>query len=501
MPFRELMTHCSRLCACKTVGEAANLLASCLRESLAIFSAGVFLTDYSGEHFILSGREPLPVSEHAHEFAMVPLSAMEDPVVYCAHTGTPGRFRNNFHPSPPSLRAFMPSDSGDVAMFSTYPLLAPGDRTIGVVILAHEFRTQWPEGLVEILCYYGSAIINGLVGSSRNFRLVQSLQEDLRRIRKEQDQAGDPFGELVGDSPFTRQMRGTALKVAASDVPVIITGETGTGKSFLARLIHKASARRKGPFMEINCGAIPESLLESELFGYVKGAFSGASNDRPGLFRSGNGGTVFLDEIGEMPVQLQATLLQVLQDLKVRPVGSTNMFPVDVRIIAATNKDLESAMERGDFRPDLYHRISMVKMRMPPLAERKEDVPPLAHAFFEKFKKKYGKRNLKINKSSLQLLYAHAFPGNIRELASIIEREVMLADPDDEIRFFEDPDAKPATGSARIPTLADFVMQQEKEFINNVYTLYAGDIRKCGELLGIHPKTVARKIRQFSQKG
>ncbi len=218
-----------------------------------------------------------------------------------------------------------------------------------------------------------------------------------------------------------------ARVVAASDASVLIRGESGTGKEVLARAIHRASARAKAPFVAINCGAIPEQLLESELFGHVRGAFTGATATHPGLFQSANGGTLFLDEIGDMPLALQVKLLRVLQERAVRPVGATRAEPVDVRVLSATHRDLEAAMSEGQFREDLYYRLDVVTMTLPRLDERREDIPLLATCFVQQLARKYDKPIAGIAPEALEALVSAAWPGNVRQLYNVVEQSCALA--------------------------------------------------------------------------
>ena len=218
-----------------------------------------------------------------------------------------------------------------------------------------------------------------------------------------------------------------ARVVAASDASVLIRGDSGTGKEVLARAIHRASPRAKAPFVAINCGAIPEQLLESELFGHVRGAFTGAASAHVGLFQTANGGTLFLDEIGDMPLALQVKLLRVLQDRAVRPVGATRAEPVDVRVLSATHRDLEAAMSDGLFREDLYYRLDVVTLALPNLDERREDIPLLAAYFVQQLEKKYSKGIVGIAPEAIEVLASAAWPGNVRQLYNVVEQSCALA--------------------------------------------------------------------------
>lgn len=231
---------------------------------------------------------------------------------------------------------------------------------------------------------------------------------------------------IVFRSTQMAELLAEARMVAASDASVLIRGESGTGKEVLARAIHRASPRAKGPFVAINCGAIPEQLLESELFGHLKGAFTGAGNNRLGLIQAANGGTLFLDEIGDMPLSLQVKLLRVLQERVVRPVGATQAEAVDVRLISATHRDLEAAMGQGQFREDLYYRLDVVALTLPRLEERREDIPLLAAHFVQQLAAKYGKAITGFAPEALEALATAAWPGNVRQLYNVVEQSCAL---------------------------------------------------------------------------
>lgn len=235
---------------------------------------------------------------------------------------------------------------------------------------------------------------------------------------------------LVGESPGLKRVLDLMRRVATSDATVLVTGESGTGKELVAQAIHYASARAEGPFVPVNCGAIPAELIESELFGHAKGAYTGATVATEGLIREAHGGTLFLDEVGELPLALQVKFLRVLQDKRVRPVGGKDSFRVDVRFLAATNKDLKTAVERGEFREDLYYRLNVISIRVPPLRERGDDVELLARHFTAHYAAKLGKRISGFDDEFVRFLRCYDWPGNVRELENLIERAVILADED-----------------------------------------------------------------------
>ncbi|MCK9264998.1 MAG: sigma 54-interacting transcriptional regulator, partial [Deltaproteobacteria bacterium] len=262
-----------------------------------------------------------------------------------------------------------------------------------------------------------------IAGGAETFRDLTELEE----LRQEL-QARHHLGDLTSRSPIMQNVFGVVPAVAVSPSTVLILGETGTGKELVARTIHSLSPRRDGPFIAVNCGALPDTLLESELFGYKAGAFTGAARDKPGRFALARGGTLFLDEIAEVSPALQVRLLRFLQERTFEPLGATRTESADVRIIAATNQDLAEKVKKGSFRDDLYYRVHVVRIELPPLRRRKEDIPLLAEHFIDRFNRIQHKSVQGITTEALSLLLAHDWPGNIRELENMIERAFILCD-------------------------------------------------------------------------
>ena len=328
-------------------------------------------------------------------------------------------------------------------------------------------------------------------------RAEDRMRNETLALREDIDRAS-MFEEIVGSSPALQRVLSQVKKVANTDATVLILGETGTGKELLARAIHKRSRRAGGAFILVNCAAIPPSLIASELFGHEKGAFTGALQRRLGRFEAADGGTIFLDEIGELPAESQVTLLRVLQEREIERVGSSHPIPVDVRVLAATNQDLDAAVEIGKFREDLYYRLNVVPILMPPLRERVEDIPILAEYLVDRYAKQLGKNIRNIEKRTLQLLQSYDWPGNVRELQNVIERAVVLVEGE---TFAIDPSwltnkrSKTTNGNARpVTTLAN----GEKELIEAALKESEGRIsgpRGAAAKLGIPRQTLEWKIR------
>jgi two-component system, NtrC family, response regulator AtoC len=258
----------------------------------------------------------------------------------------------------------------------------------------------------------------------------EGLRQENRKLKKQIQviREGDGFSALVAKSKSMHDLLAMARKVAPFDTTVLIVGESGTGKELVARGIYTASRRAEGPFLAVNCGGIPENLLESEFFGYIKGAFTGADKAHRGIFAEADGGTLFLDEIGELPLGMQVKLLRVLQEGEIRPVGASKIEKVDVRILAATAKNLGAEVERGTFREDLYYRLNVMTITLPPLRERYEDVPLLCSHFIKKFFSLSGNTTISITPDAMEILLSYNWPGNVRELENVIQRGVVLAD-------------------------------------------------------------------------
>jgi two-component system response regulator PilR (NtrC family) len=257
---------------------------------------------------------------------------------------------------------------------------------------------------------------------------LRRLVEQALRLAGHGRDAEGAGSRLLGDSPAMQQVRQLVAKVARSQAPVFISGESGVGKELVARMIHEQGPRRGGPFVPVNCGAIPGELMESEFFGHIKGSFTGAHADKEGLFQAANGGTLFLDEVAELPPPMQVKLLRVIQEKAVRAVGGREELPVDVRILSATHKPLGALVESGAFRQDLYYRVNVIELRVPPLRERREDIPQLAAHILDRISPDWSMERPSLSQAALEALLAYEFPGNVRELENILERAVALCE-------------------------------------------------------------------------
>jgi Nif-specific regulatory protein len=328
-----------------------------------------------------------------------------------------------------------------------------------------------------------------------NARRVEWLEQENLRLTTEINQENN----MVGESPRMKEVYQFLTRVASKDATVLIQGESGTGKELVARAIHRSSPRSKQPFVPINCAAIPEGLLESELFGHEKGAFTGAIAAKKGKLELANGGVVFLDEIGEMPLLLQVKLLRVLQEREFERLGGTRSICVDIRLIAATNRELEEAVKEGKFRQDLYYRLNVVSLVMPPLRERREDIPMLAEHFVTKYSKKCKIKPKPIAAETMACLVNHEWPGNVRELENAIERALVLSVTDD-LQPEDLPESfleKNPPGGIAAAKYHNAVKELKKQLILNALEETRGNFTEAARGLGVHPNYLHRLIRNL----
>jgi DNA-binding NtrC family response regulator len=325
------------------------------------------------------------------------------------------------------------------------------------------------------------------------------LSREVARLREELE-GRYQFGNLLGRTEGMRRVYELIASISDTDVNVLIQGETGTGKELVARAIHHNSSRRGKPFVKVDCAALTETLLESELFGHVRGSFTGATRDREGRFRMADGGTVFLDEIGNVPVAVQAKLLRVLQDSEFEPVGGDHPIQVNVRVIAATNQDLGRQIEKGAFRRDLFYRLNVVRVALPPLRDRRDDIPLLAQHFLETFRRKNGRPVEGFSPAALEMLRAYDWPGNVRELENLVERAVILCRGRmievGDLPVGEERQAVPAVGRLAGRTLRELAAQAERQAILEALDRCQGDKEQAAAELQISRASLYSKIKK-----
>jgi len=389
-------------------------------------------------------------------------------------------------------------------------------RGLGGIELSHAIRENRPDLPVIVLTAFGSldTAIAAIRAGAYDFiskpieldalaiaidRAAEhrALRDEIKRLRS----ASPPqqLGDVIGQSAAMRQLQDLVERVAPSDTTVLVTGESGTGKEVVARALHRLSPRSRAKFVAINCAAMPEALLESELFGHVRGAFTDAKTSHSGLFVAAAGGTILLDEIGDMPLGLQPKLLRVLEDRTVRPVGGREEVPIDVRVVAATNKDLETAIEEGRFREDLYYRINVVTLALPPLRARASDILPLAQHFLDDIARRANKSVTKIAPSTAEKLIAYAWPGNVRELRNCIERAVTLARfdailPDDLPEKIREYKRSHVIVTSDDPSELVPMEEVERRYVARVMEAVGGNKTAASRILGFDRKRLYRML-------
>jgi DNA-binding NtrC family response regulator len=339
-------------------------------------------------------------------------------------------------------------------------------------------------------------------------REVLALRQENRRLRDELDGGGAGIRGIVGSSPALREVLRIVRRVAPTDVTVLITGESGTGKEVVARALHAGSRRAEAAFIALNCSALPAELVESELYGHVRGAFTGADRDRDGLFAAAHGGTLFLDEVGELSPAAQAKLLRAVEERTITPVGSTRAVPVDVRLVAATNRVLDDAVAAGAFRADLLYRLGVVQLQLPPLRERREDITALAAHFIAQLAERHGLAALPLAEGARRALLAHDWPGNARELRNVMERALVLADGD----AIEAADLPATIASSASPlrpvdaALAELTWADararaldafERSFLAASLERHGGNVSATARALGLHRQSLQKMLRRL----
>jgi len=403
---------------------------------------------------------------------------------------------------------------------------------MGGMELLQRVSSDFPDVPVIVITAHGTvdSAVQALKAGAFDFITKPFEQEELKKViakatrahelERQNLHAGGERAPLVGQSPGMRQIFDIVARVADSPSTILITGESGTGKELVARAIHRGSTRRDKPLIKVNCAAIPKDLVESELFGYEKGAFTGAVGSKPGRFELADGGTLFLDEIGEVPVEMQVKLLRALQESEFERVGGIKTLKVDVRLVAATNRDLKALIAEGRFREDLYYRLAVVPIALPALRERREDIPLLVEHFVEKYNRRLGKKVERLDDEAMQLLQAYAWPGNIRELENLMERSVLFADgpviaaaalPD--VLREKEPAGPPIAGVGPLGSLAapsgasmkEIVRQAqaelERELIARALEETGGNVTRAAKRLQISRKSLQVKMKELGLRG
>jgi DNA-binding NtrC family response regulator len=380
------------------------------------------------------------------------------------------------------------------------------------VTLLQKVKEQAPDTFVILVTSYGStetaidamrlgAIdyilkpidFDELIMRIKNIDLHKELLREVRFLRQ-QISAQYNYEHIIGESIAMKRMYKLIDKVAPSTSTVLVAGRSGTGKELVARAIHARSERAHRPFVAINCGAIPDTLFESELFGYKKGAFTGASKDKDGVFKAAAGGSLFLDEVGEIPLQVQVKLLRVIEMREIKPLGSNTIIPVNVRLIAATNRDLVKEVEKGTFREDLYYRLNIIEIYLPALSERKDDIPLLVTHFVNKYNNELKRRIIGVDNDAMKSLVNYNWKGEVRELENIIERAVLLSDGD-MISLEDLPErTTESSGSGYPDSLKEASRSFERKHILHMLEKCEGDKAKAADMLGIGLSSLYRKI-------
>src|SRR5689334_13247566 len=412
----------------------------------------------------------------------------------------------------------MESHGADVVLLD---LKLPG---VGGVEALHQMKSRRPDAVVVVVTGHGtveSAVQAMKNGAYDYFTKPFSLDElklllervaghlklkTENRMLRESIKSKHGFGNIIGRAPDMEKLYRIIAKAAQSTHPVLILGESGTGKELVARSIHFSGPHREKPFIPVDCGSLVPTLIESELFGYVKGAFTGANHSKEGLLSMAEGGTIFLDEVGELPVDLQAKLLRAIQEKEIRPVGSTRRVPINVRILAATNRDLEQAVMQGSFRRDLYFRLNVLSLRIPPLRERRQDIPLLIGYFLERMTRTSGQEKM-LSDDALKAMLAYDWPGNVRELENCLERTyaftsgplIHTQDLPREVANLPGSEVSDANSNGQFKIIP--MAELEKRTILHAIEELHGDKLQAARMLGIGKTTLYRKLKDYAAQG
>lgn len=393
---------------------------------------------------------------------------------------------------------------GDAFQLCLTDMRLPDGEGLAIVRYITEHHPQTP---VAVITAYGSAenAVAALKAGAFDYLSKPVGLEQLRTLIKSAlrlpgglEGSDDPLQSLIGDSPCMQQVRAMIEKLARSQAPIYISGESGSGKELAARLIHTRSARAAGTFVPVNCGAIPENLMESEFFGYRKGAFTGADSERDGFFHAAHGGTLFLDEVADLPLAMQVKLLRAIQEKRVRKVGSVTEEPVDVRIICATHRNLRELVDKGAFRQDLYYRLNVIELRMPPLRERMEDIVPLVESVLRRV---FGDSPPKLSSGAVKALSLYSFPGNVRELENILERATALCSGDtieaEDLHLGPEEMAGSEDQGRGSETLDDYLNRLERQAILEALQKAEGNRTAAARLLGVTFRSMRYRLERL----
>lgn len=393
---------------------------------------------------------------------------------------------------------------GDAFQLCLTDMRLPDGEGLAIVRYITEHHPQTP---VAVITAYGSAenAVAALKAGAFDYLSKPVGLEQLRTLIKSAlrlpgglEGSDDPLQSLIGDSPSMQQVRAMIEKLARSQAPIYISGESGSGKELAARLIHTRSARAAGTFVPVNCGAIPENLMESEFFGYRKGAFTGADSERDGFFHAAHGGTLFLDEVADLPLAMQVKLLRAIQEKRVRKVGSVTEEPVDVRIICATHRNLRELVDKGAFRQDLYYRLNVIELRMPPLRERMEDIVPLVESVLRRV---FGDSPPKLSSGAVKALSLYSFPGNVRELENILERATALCSGDtieaEDLHLGPEEMAGSEDQGRGSETLDDYLNRLERQAILEALQKAEGNRTAAARLLGVTFRSMRYRLERL----
>jgi Nif-specific regulatory protein len=404
------------------------------------------------------------------------------------------------------------SEKGRFKAILCFPMIAGGDMIGLTTLVKNKEKGHFTDDqcrLTGIIVSQSAQVLKNALLYEELAHKTELLEISQGKLRDEivrlQSEIGKSFSfeNIVGKSKPMRQVLTLVSKVCGNDSPVLITGQTGTGKELIARAIHYNSNRKDGPLIIKNCGVKTETLLESELFGHIKGSFTGADRDKPGLFKEAHGGTIFLDEIGDAPLSVQAAILRVIENGEIRPVGATKSEHVDVRVLSATNKKLENEINAGNFRRDLYYRLNTFTIELPSLTARRDDIPLLVHHFLGRLKVKLGRENLVITPAALEILTSYSWPGNVRQLENELERAAVVCDDDQVIdapdlsSIFIDVQADTKIYEGDQSPLKSAVEKLEREMIANALRKTSNNILQTANLLGLTRKGLKDKMKRF----